>query len=70
MTNVNFKLNADIFGQTVDLELNLDNLKLPSIEESTERINKVNQEVKDLTEKAQAISQINRGDLIYGRTHL
>ena len=70
MTNVNFKLNADIFGQTVDLELKLDNLKLPSIEESTERINKVNQEVKDLTEKAQAISKINRGDLIYGRTNL
>ncbi len=70
MTNVNFKLNADIFGQTVDLELKLDNLKLPSIEESTERINKVNQEVKDITEKAQAISKINRGDLIYGRTNL
>ncbi len=70
MTNVNFKLNADIFGQTVDLELKLDNLKLPSIEESTERIDKVNQEVKDLTEKAQAISKINRGDLIYGRTNL
>ena len=70
MTNVNFQLNADIFGQTVDLELKLDNLKLPSIEESTERLNKVNQEVKDLTEKAQAISKINRGDLIYGRTNL
>ncbi len=70
MTNVNFKLNADIFGQTVDLELKLDNLKLPSIEESTERLNKVNQEVKDLTEKAQAISKINRSDLIYGRTNL
>ncbi len=70
MTNVNFKLNADIFGQTVDLELKLDNLKLPSIEESTERLNKVNQEVKDITEKAQAISKINRGDLIYGRTNL
>ena len=70
MTNVNFQLNADIFGQTVDLELKLDNLKLPSIEESTERLNKVNQEVKDITEKAQAISKINRGDLIYGRTNL
>lgn len=70
MTNVNFKLNADIFGQTVDLELKLDNLKLPSIEESTERLNKVNQEVKDITEKAQAISKINRSDLIYGRTNL
>ena len=70
MTNVNFKLNADIFGQTVDLELKLDNLKLPSLEESTERIDKVNQEVKDITEKAQAISKINRGDLIYGRTNL
>ncbi len=63
-------LNADIFGQTVDLELKLDNLKLPSIEESTERLNKVNQEVKDITEKAQAISKINRSDLIYGRTNL
>ena len=70
MTNVNFKLNADIFGQTVDLELKLDNLKLPSIEESTERLNKVNQEVKDITEKAQAISKINRSDLIYGRNNL
>ena len=70
MTNVNFKLNADIFGQTVDLELKLDNLKLPSLEESTERIDKVNQEVKDITEKAQAISKINRGDLIYARTNL
>ena len=64
MTNVNFKLNADIFGQTVDLELKLDNLRLPSIEESADRINKVNEQVKDITDKAQAISKIHRG----GRT--
>ena len=64
MTYVNFKFNADIFGQTVDLELKLDNLRLPSIEESADHINKVNEQVKDITDQAQAISNIHRG----GRT--
>ena len=38
--------------------------RLPSIEESADRINKVNEQVKDITDQAQAISKIHRGDLI------